>query len=80
MQKHTGDKRVNYLIKGRMQSKKFTVAVGLALLFVVPVDLLVWSTVKEVGEERVREGVLQVKDTAGPAAPWGVIYGHGPPL
>lgn len=63
-----------------MQSKQFPVAVGLALLLVVPVDLLVGSAVEEVGQERVREGVLQVKDAAGPAAPRRVVYGHRPPL
>lgn len=55
-------------------------AVGLALLLVVPVDLLVGSAVKEVGQERVGERVLQVEDAAGPAASRRVVYGHRPPL
>lgn len=65
-----------YLIKGWVQSKNFSVAVGLALLFVVPVDLLIGGTIEKVREQGIREGVLQVKDAAGPAATWGVIYGH----
>lgn len=69
-----------HLIEGRVQSEQFTVAVALALVLVVPVNLLVRSAVKKVREEHVREGILQVKDAAGPAATWGVIDGHGPPL
>lgn len=38
-----------------MQSKKFPVAVGLALLLIVPVNLLVGSAVEEVGQQRVGE-------------------------
>lgn len=69
-----------HLIEGRVQSKEFTVAVALALVLVVPVNLLIGSTVKKVWEEHIRKGILQVKDAAGPAATGGVIDGHGPPL
>lgn len=75
------DKHINisawvkgYLIKGWVQSKNFSVAVGLALLFVVPVNLLIGGTVEKVREQGIGKGVLQVKDAAGPAAAWGVIY------
>lgn len=63
-----------------MQSEKLPVAVGLALLLIVPVDLLVGSAVQEVWQERVGERVLQVEDAAGPAASRRVVYGHGAPL
>ena len=69
-----------HLIEGWVQSKEFTVAVGLALIFVVPVNLLVGSAVEQMREEDIREGVFQVKDAAGPAPAWGVIYRHRPPL
>ena len=75
------DKHINvpawvkgYLIKGWVQSKNFSVAVGLALLFVVPVNLLIGGTIEKVREQGIGKGVLQVKDAAGPAAAWGVIY------
>ena len=51
-------------------------AVGLAMLFVVPVNLLIGRTVEEVREEGVGERVLQVEDAAGPAAAWGVVDRH----
>lgn len=63
-----------------MQSKELAVAAGLPLLLVVPVDLLVGGAVEEVREQHIGEGVLQVKDAARPAATWGVVNGHGPPL
>lgn len=65
-----------YLIEGRMESKEFTVAVSHTLFFIVPVNLLIRSTVEEVREEGIRQGVLQVKDAAGPTSPWSVIYRH----
>lgn len=71
---------LHHLIEGRVQSKEFTVTVGLALVFIVPVNLLIGSTIEQVREEGVREGVLQVKDAAGPAATRGVVYRHRPPL
>jgi len=63
-----------------VQSEELAVAVGLAVLLVVPVDLLVGGAVQEVRQEGVGEGVLQVEDAAGPAAARGVVYGHRPPL
>lgn len=69
-----------YLVEGGVQGKEFAVAVGLAMLFVVPVDLLIGGAVEEVREEGIGEGVLQVEDAAGPASTRGVVYRHGPPL
>ena len=46
------------LIKGWVQSKEFTVTIGLALIFIVPVNLLVGGAVEEVREEGIRERVL----------------------
>lgn len=68
------------LIKSRVQGEEFSVAVGLALVFVVPIDVLVGSTVKKVGQKRIGKGILQVKNAAGPAAPRSIIYRHRPPL
>lgn len=69
-----------YLIKGGVQGEELTVAVGLAVLLVVPVYLLVGGPVKQVGQDGVGDRVLQVKDTAGPAATRSVVYGYGPTL
>jgi hypothetical protein len=69
-----------YLIEGGVQGEELTVAVGLALLLVVAVYLLIGGPVKQVGQDGVRDRVLQVKDTTGPTATRGVIYGHGPTL
>lgn len=66
------------LIKGWMQSKEFPMAVGLALIFIVSVNLFIGGTIKEMREERVGEGILQVKDAASPATPRGVINRHRP--
>lgn len=65
-----------YLIKGGVQSKEFTVAVGLALVFVMPVNLLIGGTVKEVRKQGIGEGILQVKNATGPATPRSVIDRH----
>lgn len=72
--------RTFYLIKGRVESKELPMAISHTLFFIVPVNLLIRGTVEEVREEGIREGILQVKNAAGPAAPWSVIYRHGPPL
>ena len=63
-----------------MQGEELAVAVGLALVLIVAVDLLVGRAVQEVRQQGVRQGVLQVEDAARPAAARSVVDGHGAPL
>lgn len=68
------------LFEGGMQGEELAMAVGLAVLLIVAVDLLVGGSVQQMGQEGVGDRVLQVKDTAGPAATRSVVYGYGPTL
>jgi len=50
---------------------------GLPLVLVVVVDLFIGGSVQQVWEQGIREGVLQIKNTARPAAPGSVVNRHG---
>lgn len=50
--------------------------IGLPLVLVVVVNLLVGGSVQQVWEEGIRQGVLEVEDAAGPAAPGSVVDRH----
>lgn len=49
---------------------------GLPLVLVVVVNLLVGGSVQQVWEQGIGQGVLQVEDAAGPAAPGSVVDRH----
>lgn len=49
---------------------------GLPLVFIVVVNLFVWGSVQEVWEKGIWKGVLQIKNTARPAAPGSIVNRH----
>lgn len=49
---------------------------GLPLVLVVVVNLLVGGSVQQVWEKGIGQGVLQIEDAAGPAAPGSVVDRH----
>lgn len=68
------------LIRGRVEAQQVTVALLRACLRVVPVHILCSCPLQHGREQRIRGGVLQVKDAGGPAASGGLIEANRPPL
>lgn len=69
-----------HLIGGRVQAQQGAVAPLQACLGITPVHLLCGRTFQHGRQESVRGGILQVKDTGGPAPPGGLVEADRPAL
>lgn len=63
------------LIGGRVEAQQVTVAALQACLSIAAVHVLCGCTFQHRRQENVWGGVLQVKDTGGPATPRGLVKG-----